>query len=746
MLLRTLKSLFSRPVETEEALETRVLRLLSEKRPEEAKAVLASSIQTNPPEPEHLALLGEVEYHLKNTDEAERLFLEALRRKPGLAGAHYGLSLIHYDAGRHAEALAQAQFARNCAPGEARILAQMGLCCIALQNFGQAREALRQAALLAPDNVPALNNLGIALFAMNEPNEALYYFQRALALRPDYEPARENLRTLFGIESYTSQFDPQTNALQSSIEGVHETPTKYSPMEETRVTETLEAAFDERPEDVDAAVDLVRHHMRTLRLEDARDVLQIALTHNPLAVPLLLLAGRLAHQLGQYNRAKARYQEVLEQEPDNVEALLGMGQTLRDLEKPVDALPHIEKAAALQESSNTLVQLAIAQVNACRYEEALASCARIEATWPRLSPFLLSTKAVCHTYLGHFDQALQFITEGERLESLNPSFAIFRGMLHLQHENYAEGWEGYRLRHLADAKHARLLPYPLWEGQPLTGKTILILAEQGLGDQVMFASCLPDLLALGPGQVLLEAHSRVEKTLARSFPQVRVFPSGQKGFDWLPKDLTPDYYAPIADLARHFRPSRESFPDRGAYLTPDPARVDHWRARLAETGDLPRIGFTWRGGLQQTRQVIRSLRLEDLMGLLAMPGLQFVNLQYGDVRDELGAFREAQGLNIVDWPEAIADLDEFAALISALDLVITVCNTTVHYAGALGKPCWVMTPFIPEWRYGIDSPRMRWYPSCRMFRQPRSGDWDNVLTEVSSALSAWQADQRRLMA
>lgn len=738
MLLRTLKNLFARPPETVEPIELLVPRLLAEKQPQKAKEALLPFLNVTNPEPMILALMGEVEYHQKNLLKAEQLFHEALWRQPGLAVAHYGLSLIYYDAGQHNEALAQSQYARNCAPSEARILAQLGLCCIALQKYGPARIVLNQAALLAPENIPVLNNLGIAHYAMNDLKDALYYFQRSLALNPDYEPARENLRTLFGVDSFASHYDPETNVLKSQINEAKDTLLSFSPEEEAKLTEDLEAAFDTQPEEVETAVALIRHYIRTLRLEDVRDVLHIALAHNPQAIPLLVLAGRIALILGQFNRAKLNFEQALVREPEHLEALQGLGQALRELEKPEDALKFFEKAAAAEANTTTLVQLAFAQVNACRYEEALTNCDRIEAEWPQLAPFLLSSRAVSHTYLGHFDEAMKYIADGQRLETLNPSFAIFRGMLHLQHENYPEGWEGYRHRNLADAKHARLLPYPLWNGEDLLDKTILVLAEQGLGDQVMFASCLPDLLAMGPKEVVLEAHLRVEKTLARSFPEVRVFPSGQKGFEWLPKELTPDYYVPIADLGRYFRQSKEAFPEHSGYLVADPERVNFWQAKLSEVNKKPRIGFTWRGGLQQTRQVIRSLYLENLKELISDPQFQFVNLQYGNVQEELATFCKEHGLNIINWPEAIEDLDEFAALISALDLVITVCNTTVHYTGALGKPCWVITPFIPEWRYGIGSSRMRWYPSTRMFRQPMTGDWESVLNDVSNALSEWQ--------
>ncbi|NJN00263.1 MAG: glycosyltransferase family 9 protein [Aquincola sp.] len=125
-----------------------------------------------------------------------------------------------------------------------------------------------------------------------------------------------------------------------------------------------------------------------------------------------------------------------------------------------------------------------------------------------------------------------------------------------------------------------------------------------------------------------------------------------------------------------------------------------------------------------------------LQSLMTVREATWVNLQYGDVTADLEQ-AAASGMTLLHWPAAIADLDEFAALISALDLVITVCNTTVHYAGALGKPVWVMTPKVPEWRYGLTFESMPWYPSSRLFRQTEAGDWVSVLDRIGTELSGW---------
>ncbi|MCP5278850.1 MAG: tetratricopeptide repeat protein [Thiobacillus sp.] len=733
MLLRTFKSILFPATETiKESIPDQVRRLIREKRAQEAHALLLPLLGKAGQAPEVMALIGEVEYHLKHIAEAEDLFMKALREKPGLAMAHYGLSLTYYESGRYFDALAQAQYACNLSQRTARYLAQLGLCQIATKSYGPARDTLRQAVLLDPENVPALNNFAIALQVLGDTDDALRHIRRALELDPDYEPAQQNLALFAAPPDYSTHFDAEAGVIELHPHA-HDRPPSYGLSSDD--ISRLESQFSAHPDDVDLASRLIQAHMNALRVEDARDILRIALAHHHEHVDLLVLKAKIASQLGQLRLARDIYERVVARSPDHVEALLGLGQVLRDLGKVNDAVAPTERAAALSDKPETLIQLAFTYSNACRYPECLATCDRVEAQAPSVAPFLLSSRAVSHAYLGNFDEAMKLVHQAQQHEATSAGFQVFLGMLQLQNEDYAAGWEGYRHRALLDAEHQRLLPYPHWQGEDPAGKTILILAEQGLGDQVMFTSCLPDLLALHPKRVLLEAHERVERTLARSFPEIQVFASGQKNFDWLPAGLEPDYYLPIADLPYYFRRNREAFPKHRGYLSADRERVAYWRERLG-TGR-PAIGFTWRGGLQRTRQAIRSLALDQLAPLLCDPHARFVNLQYGDVAEEISAFAGKQGLDILNFPEAMADLDEFAALICALDMVITVCNTTVHYAGALGKPCWVLTPHVPEWRYGLTSPSMPWYPSTRMFRQPMPGDWDAVLQQVQVALSAW---------
>lgn len=741
MLWRVIKNIFSVTPNTPAInLGEHILGLIESKELRDAKALLLHATENQLPKPARLALMGEIEFHENNLGAAEKLFYEALTLQPGLAEGHYGLSLLHYELHQNEEALAQAQYAHNQAPGNPRFLAQLGLCQISLNEFGAARDSLRQAVLLNPNNVPALNNYAIAVHAIGDHNEALNYLNKALSINPNYTPALENLARLYGDGVCESLFDPTTASLASNIKtsGVlaHDIPKILTP----ETAQELEDAFATAPQDAQTAIQLYRHYLGALQLNEATDVLNIALARNPDNIELLLAAAELADNLGQTKRAKKLYGKILEIDETLVEALLGISKSLRQLGDVEDALLPLEQAAAIRPDSSTLLQLAFSQCSACRYLECLETCDRVEKMVPHLKPFLHTSRAVSHAYLGNFEKALEETKQAEALEVSNMGFRVFRGMIHLMHENYPDGWRGYSYRFFLNTTMKRLLPFAVWGGEDLHGKTILVLAEQGLGDQIMFASCIPDLLARKPKEILFEANERCYRTLERSFPQVRVIPSKQQSsYEWLNQDITPDYYIPLADLPRFFRNAPSDFPNHSGYLRADQSRVEHWKNRLGEISNLPTVGFTWRGGEQVTRQKIRTLSLDQLKPLLNDQRFQYVCLQYGTISKELGDFIQANNLPIVHFPEAIDDLDEFAALISALDLVITVCNTTVHYAGALGKECWVLTPFIPEWRYGL-SPTMRWYPSVKLLRQSSTGDWESVFDALSRELKSWPSE------
>ncbi|MBV1930000.1 MAG: hypothetical protein KUG81_10875, partial [Gammaproteobacteria bacterium] len=192
----------------------------------------------------------------------------------------------------------------------------------------------------------------------------------------------------------------------------------------------------------------------------------------------------------------------------------------------------------------------------------------------------------------------------------------------------------------------------------------------------------------------------------------------------------------IGSLPRLYRQSLASFPARQSYLCPEPQLLDKWRQRFSAMGPGLKIGISWRGGDKAHDKLKRSAELNQWQALLHCDA-DFINLQYGDCEADINHLKQDYGLTLHDWDDAdpLKNADNFAAQVAALDLVISVGNTTVHFAGALGIPTWVLLPAIPGWRWllqGEDSP---WYPSLRLFRQQQKDDWQQVLKDVEAALA-----------
>jgi hypothetical protein len=246
----------------------------------------------------------------------------------------------------------------------------------------------------------------------------------------------------------------------------------------------------------------------------------------------------------------------------------------------------------------------------------------------------------------------------------------------------------------------------------------------------MFAGCLPQLIAAA-GECVLECSPKLVKLFSRSFPEVVVREAAQP-------DAGDRFDAQIAlgSLPKYWRKSIAEFPGHRGYLHADAAKTASWRKRLNGIGQGLKIGISWRGGTEKTRGYMRSIPLRNWGEILRVPGAHFVDLQYTDCGDEVAAAASAFGVTIHQWDGVRDDIDETAALVAGLDLVISVCTTLIHLGGALGKPVWVLTPYSPEWRYGIRGETMPWYPSVRLFRQSRFGEWEPVIHDVAKSLRA----------
>lgn len=314
-----------------------------------------------------------------------------------------------------------------------------------------------------------------------------------------------------------------------------------------------------------------------------------------------------------------------------------------------------------------------------------------------------------------------------------------RSLVYLELGDYARGFDDYRYGKRAEVRLHRNYtqnPTPEWDGTP--DKVVVVYGEQGIGDEILFASCIADMQRVCK-TVIFDCHKKLHKIFGNSFPELDIYPTREDEHITWPHRYPVDYQIAAGDLPRFFRRKIEDFPGT-PYLKPTMEANLRWADRMNEVfkDGKPVIGINWIGGHKKTRVEVRSLTLEQMLPILQQDA-HFVSLQYTDCVDEIAEFEAKHGIKIHHWAQAVTgdDYNEAAAIVANLDLVITCCSSVVHLSGAMGTPAWVLTPSRPAWRYRLDLPYMPWYgQTVTLFRQqPDTVEWEPVVNEVAAALT-----------
>ncbi len=448
--------------------------------------------------------------------------------------------------------------------------------------------------------------------------------------------------------------------------------------------------------------------------------------------------GACQQQRQHYSQAVRYLRAALAIDPRLIAAQISLGEVLREQQRLPEAEAAFRQVLALDaDHRDALCQLASVLKAQLRFDEAMTVMQRLLDKQPDFTEALLLLGTL-HYEKGEIEPAIDLFRQALALE---PDWAQAHFNLSqclLLQGRFAEGWREHewRGRTAALAARERSFAAPLWQGEALTGKVLLLHAEQGLGDTLQFVRYIPLLKADG-ARVILECQPPLVRLLANQGLADRLVARGEP----LPAS---DFHTPLMRLPYMLGTELASIPAPRAYLNspePTPDRLD--LTALGVPAALPRIGFCWAGNAEHSNDANRSLRLGLLESVLqrCQGQVACVSLQFGSRAMERQSYAWADAL--FDTTTLIEDFADTAALIAQLDLVISVDTAVLHLAGALGCPAWGLLPHIPDSRWLLQRTDSPWYSSMRLFRQAAQGDWHATLAEIGEQLTLWCRDEGR---
>jgi tetratricopeptide (TPR) repeat protein len=630
--------------------------------------------------------------------EAEQLLETVIKADNRHFGAIYRLGLIRLQQGKFDEG--ELLFRRAVRIDKGSAEAQFHLA-VALTGLGQVEKALQRyekALALKPNFPEAHNNLGYTLQLLGHHEAASARYEKALALRSDYAEAHNNLG----------------NALQT-LKRFEAAVAEYG------------KALTSRPDYVEARNNLGNAVAALGRHEEAIGHYQQALAIRPNYPEAHLSLGNVLGALGRHEEAIASYERALAIKPDLADAFNSRGSALRNLHRPAEALASIDKALELNpEFAEALNNRGNALRDLNRPADALASFDKALALRSAFIEALNNRGNAFRDLKLHAEASASY----GRALAIDPDHTEtrwHRAGLWLVTGDFERGWEEYEWRWKTQQSARRRPDFaqPLWLGEDsLAGRTILLHAEQGFGDTIQFARYVPHVAAKA-ARVILRVQPQLVALLSSLEGRPQIVSSSEK----LPAF---DCHCPLLSLPLAFKTRLETMPATVPYLHASKEHMLKWTERLPKSA-APRIGIAWAGNPAFKGDQSRSIGLPRLSPLLSAAGVEFVSIQKdlraGD-RDILRNNPHVRHLG-----DEINEFGDSAAIMSQLDLVISSDTAIVHLAGALGKPVWILLQYAAEWRWLLDRADSPWYPTARLFRQTRIGDWDSVLEQVQQELA-----------
>jgi tetratricopeptide (TPR) repeat protein len=669
-------------------------------------------LKRSPKLPVVLNLLGLAEFQSGQLEAAAQDLGKALSLDPSIPDIHYNLATVLQRLGRFEEAIPYFEQALAAKPGDAQARVNFGVALKAVERTDEAIREYQRAIEISPAFADAYFNLGNALSAIGKETEAIPQFNKAISLQPG------NPAPFVSLGNALLALKRTDEAAQVLEKAILLDPQSAEPYANRGLALVALRKFDEA----------AGHFLR-------------AVTLKPDFVEAYVELGNALAKMDKIEDAIQHYQRAIELRPDFVDAHYNLGECLLKLDRHEESYKALQVALSLKpDHAKALTSLAGYYFHKRDYDEV----ARLVEKSSAMDPSSVENLVISASRFAALDQDQNAVEQFERaLELDNDDLQIEKswhlGFLYLSVEYWEKGWDlfEYRFNRTRKAPPRRDYPVPRWNGKKLDGK-LMLWAEQGLGDQIIYASMVPDALRATP-DITIECSERLIPLFKRSFPGAEVVLEDAKQLYQGPIAA----HCPFGSLGNIFRRSRDSFPklDRG-YLRADEALTEKLRKDVTADSKFA-IGVSW-WSKNPTIGEFKSARLMDLASLFRIQDARFVDMQYGDTLAERQQVESALDVIVSPHPEIdnTLNIDGLAALMSACDLIVTTSNTNAHLAAALGKHTWVLVPYgqgrIWYWhKRRTDSP---WYPNVHLVRQALNEPWESVVSraaqEVQSFLKA----------
>ncbi|MBO1349440.1 MAG: tetratricopeptide repeat protein [Hormoscilla sp. GUM202] len=611
-------------------------------------------------------------------------------------------ALGHYKAGRLNEARAVYLAMLSQQPHQVEAMQMLGIIAYqtkeydrAINYFQLAIALCRQALLAHPGHSKTVNLLGICLQNTGKLAEAVSVYREAIALNPQDMSLHNNLGVVLcslGHKEQALACYEKAISINPNCADAYYNAAKIME-EQNRRKEAIaycKKAIAIKPK-AEFYNQLGIYYQGCKKLAEAAKQYEQAIALNPNYPEAICNLGAILQKQGKIAEAIGQYRQALAIKPDDPGAYNRMGTAWQEQGKLAEAIACYQKAIALKpDLASAYSNLGIALQEQLKLQEAMSYYRHAIALKPD------AVKA--HMALGELLLLLQDLSQG---------FVEYEWCWHVKSEFFPE----------------QFLGKPFWDGSPLAGKTILLHTEQGYGDGIQFVSYAPLVAQRGAGKVILETYPALRRLLTTAPGVQEVVVKGEP----LPAF---DVQVPLMSLPRILNTTIETIPDRIPYLYAEEKDTVKYSGLLRTEGEV-KVGIVWSPSDKAPKK--RFCPVSLFLELSQIPGISLYSLQkeHTDILD---------GAPIQDLRELLHDFADTAAVISQLDLVISVDTSVAHLAGALGKPVWVLLPFSPDWRWFLDRSDSPWYPTMRLFRQQQPGDWSELFARVKSALLSWSGE------